>query len=580
MTHTADDQAQEFFSAPQYQTASSPIYRSVWDRDVPVELFTSSDEDTPADCSHVMDQSFDITRRHRTAGTLWNPDRQIEEHVLNELGRAGYWGLLIDKQYGGSGASFRAFTAFLTRMATADPTVAGLVSIHSCIGAVNSIRTFGNTQQKQRFLPRLASGESLSAFALTEPNAGSDLTALRTRAELAGDHYVVNGEKLFVTNAAPGRTIGLVCLIHERPAILVCDLPQAEDAHFQLKRYGLWALKHALNHGIIFRDFKVPAENYLAPPRGNGLTIAYHGLNRGRISLCATAAGHMRRMLASMVSWAEFRTTYGETISRRQLVRRRLGRMAALIVACDALAQWCSGLIDRGFRGEMEGIVAKIFAGESLKEAAVELLMRTHGGRSFLHGHLFGDNVHEYLAPCVYEGEGEMLGLAFFRSLVKKRAAESAEAMSLSRPSGPAERNSPTATHPPSLPRMPVPLLRHAQMACDQLQAARLEIERARRRPDWDFAGPQCRMAEISGRIQSCIVMLVTSLYASRSDDRVIQQAADVLGQDLTQQLTGKRPSDEYFQSITSLGEVVVEGGFKPISGLPADDILMPYDHE
>ena len=92
----------------------------------------------------------------------------------------------------------------------------------------------------------------------------------------------------------------------------------------------------------------------------------------------------------------------------------------ALIVGCDALVAWCSWLLDQGYRGEMECIVAKIFGSESQKEAAIELFMKTHGGRAFLHGHLFGDNVHEYLAPCIYEGEGEMLGMAFFKSLIKE----------------------------------------------------------------------------------------------------------------------------------------------------------------
>ena len=98
--------------------------------------------------------------------------------------------------------------------------------------------------------------------------------------------------------------------------------------------------------------------------------------------------------------------------------------MAALIVGCDALVDWCSWLLDQGFRGELECIVAKIFGSEAQKEAAVELFMKTHGGRAFLRGHLFGDNIHEYLAPCIYEGEGEMLGMAFFKSLIKEHGKQ------------------------------------------------------------------------------------------------------------------------------------------------------------
>src|SRR5262249_47211301 len=90
----------------------------------------------------------------------------------------------------------------------------------------------------------------------------------------------------------------------------------------------------------------------------------------------------------------------------------------------DALVAWGSWLIDQGYRGELECVVAKIFGSEALKEAAIELFMKTHGGRSFLHGHLFGDNVYDYLAPCIYEGEGEMVGLAFFHSLVKEHGKQ------------------------------------------------------------------------------------------------------------------------------------------------------------
>ena len=269
----------------------------------------------------------------KAAGTLYNADDKIAEPVLSDLAGAGYWGLFVDRQYGGYGAPLRSFMPFLTQMALVEPTIAGLASVHGCIGAVDPVRTFGSEEQKRRFLPQLASGERLSAFALTEPGAGSDLTALRTRAKLDGDHYLVTGEKLFITNVVPGRTIGLVCLIDDKPAVLICrSAAQRERAVPARKSTACTRLKHAYNQGIIFRDFPVPAENLLRVPKGNGLTIAYHGLNLGRVALCATAAGNMRLMMASMIPWAQFRHTYGEAIAHRELVRRRLGRLAGLIV--------------------------------------------------------------------------------------------------------------------------------------------------------------------------------------------------------------------------------------------------------
>src|SRR5260370_1023356 len=142
----------------------------------------------------------------------------------------------------------------------------------------------------------------------------------------------------------------------------------------------------------------------------------------GRVALRATARGATLIMLANLLPWAEFGRSCGQPINTRELVKRRIARLAALIAGSDALVAWCSWLIDQGYRGELECVVAKIFGSEALKEAAIELFMKTHGGRSFLHGHILGDNIYDFLAPCIYEGEGEMLGLAFFKTLVKQHA--------------------------------------------------------------------------------------------------------------------------------------------------------------
>lgn len=597
----ADDQVEELFK-PQYQTVNSPAHRAVWDRGIPVELFTSKEFKTPPEIQQVMDRSVDLVRNYRDSHTLLDEKGKIKDSVIRELGDVGYWGLLVDKEYGGSGAPFRSFAPFLTRMAQIDPTIGGLASVHGCIGAVDPVRTFGNDEQKQRFLPELASGRRLSAFALTEPGAGSDLTALKTRAVLQGDHYVVNGEKLFITNVVPGRTIGLVCLVDDSPAVLICDLPHQEDEHFQLRKYGLYALKRTYNQGIIFKDFRVPKENFLHVERGNGLTIAYHGLNLGRIALCAGAAGVMRGMLASMIPWAQYRVTYAEKIAKRELVRRRLAKMAGLIVASDALVHWCSDLIDQGYRGEMECIVAKIFGSEFQKEAAIELFMKTHGGRSFLHGHLFGDNVHEFLAPCIYEGEGEMLGMAFFKSLVKNHGVQYFEPVGKAlHAAGIRQMNPMNPAHlwalrgammpyakwvagrnlsripSPNLPSsMPSRLRAHAEFACYELQKSALEVDGLMRRHQLKLADRQCQMSELSLRIQSLIVVLCTSLYASRQSE-LIQEAAHVFCLEAANHYKGRRHSDKDYRAINKLGESIVDGGWKSFSTDTPDEILMQY---
>ncbi len=597
----ADEQVEALF-APQYQTVNSPVHRAVWEGKVPLSLFAPPALPASASCDAAMARCLEIVEKRLREKTLYDTDGKVSAEVMNELAGAGYWGMLIDSQYGGQGAPFARFASFLMRMAVIDPMVAGLASVHGCIGAVDPVRSFGNAEQKARFLPSLASGAALSGFALTEPGAGSDLTALRTTAVPVGDVFEVTGEKLFITNVIPGRTIGLVVVLDGKPAVLIAELPPEENEQFQLVRYGLYALRHGHNNGLRFNRFRVPRENLLVPPLGDGLTIAYHGLNLGRIALCATAAGTMRLLLANMLPWAEFRRTYGQAISTRELVKRRIARMAGLIAGADALVAWGSWLIDEGYRGELECVVAKIFGSEALKEAAIELFMKTHGGRSFLRGHLFGDNVYDYLAPCIYEGEGEMLGLAFFKSLVKEHGKRFFE------PIGKALQRGGIRAFQPLNPRhvwtlrrelsaysrwalaerfkssddqqiadMDARLADHVAFALESFHHLPRAISGVMRKHQLKLADRQCRMAELSQRIQDTVIVLVTALWGHRQQEEASVAAADILCQDLRRKLTGQRPSDAYFKAAGKLADIILAGQFSALAGVPRGEILMPY---
>ena len=602
----ADEQVESMFAA-QYQTTNSPVHRAVWDRHLPLELFAPPPLPAQAACDAAMSQCLEIVRRHRLANDLLDEKGKLSKKLLDELAAAGYWGMLIEERYGGQGAPFARFSRFLTQVATYDPMTAGLSSVHGCIGAVDPVRTFGNPEQKSRFLPRLANGQALSGFALTEPCAGSDLTALRTTAVAVDDHFEVSGEKLFITNAIPGRTIGLVVMIEGKPAVLIAELPTVEDEHFRIVPYGLYALQNAHNNGLRFNRFRVPKANLLVPPLGDGLTIAYHGLNLGRVALCANAAGTMRIMLANLLPWAEFRRTYGQPINTRELVKRRIARLAALIAGSDALVAWCSWLIDQGYRGELECVVAKIFGSEALKEAAIELFMKTHGGRSFLHGHILGDNIYDFLAPCIYEGEGEMLGLAFFKTLVKQHARTFFE------PIGKALQRAKIRSFSPvnpkhvwvlrhemaayarwslsqkvaqfgsrnhhDLPPLKECLADHVSFAVKLFQGFASELSGTMSRHQLKLADRQCRMAELSQRVQDAVIILVTALWGNQQKDEATAAAADLLCQDLRRKVTGKRPTDSYFRDCAKLADLIMAGGYEAIAGAPRAELLMKYEN-
>ena len=598
----ADDEVEALF-ADKYKTVNSPIHKAVWDNNVPIELFSTPKLDVASVSIPAMEKSLAVLRAARRESRQYDAKGKLSDKLLNELAEAGYWGLLIDKKFGGSGVAVRPFMTFLTKVATVEPTAAGLASVHGCIGAVDPVNYFGSDKQKEKFLPKLASGETLSAFALTEPNAGSDLTALRTTAVLEGDHYVINGEKLFITNAQEGRTVGIVCLVNGKPSAIIADLPKEQNENFQIKTYGLHALKHAHNVGLVFKNFKVPKENLLNVTKGDGLTVAYHGLNMGRLALCATASGVMRLMLANMLPWAKFRETYGKAIETRELVKRRIARAAALIAGADALVAWGSWLLDQGYRGELECIIAKIFGSEAEKECAIELFMKTHGGRSFISGHIFGDNVHDFLAPCIYEGEGEMLGMAFFKSLAKQHGSKYFEPIGIAlhkhqirdfNPANPSHAwalkgelwnyanwylgQMLSAKDSRNIEGMDESLNNHINFAMEQLHQSPSELSENMVKHQLKLPDRQCRIAEMSQRVQDAIIMLVTALWAHNQGDKVMIKAADILCQDLTRKLTGERPSDQYFKDCSKLADLIVAGEFKAIEGIEPADIMMGYE--
>jgi hypothetical protein len=428
------------------------------------------------------------------------------------------------------------------------------------------------------------------------------LTALRTTATPVNDHFEVTGDKLFITNAIPGRIIGLVVMLEGKPAVLIAELPDQENEQFQIFRYGLWALKHTYNNGLRFNRFRIPRENLLTPTRGDGLTIAYHGLNLGRLALCAGAAANMRVFLANILPWAQFRKTYGQPIVTRELVKKRIARLAGLIAGSDALVAWGSGLIDEGYRGELECIIAKIFGSEAQKEAAIELFMKTHGGRSFLHGHLFGDNVHEFLAPCIYEGEGEMLGMAFFKSLVKEHGRQFFEPIGKALQQANIKNFSPlnprhlwllrrelasygkwslgrtfTSRDRQTVPGMDCRLAEHVSYALDIFPRHAKDLSDAMRKHQLKLADRQCRMSELSQRVQDTVTLLVTALWAHAQKKEVAVASADILCQDLRRKLNGQRPSDSYFRACGQLADMIIDGGFEELANIQREEILMRY---
>jgi alkylation response protein AidB-like acyl-CoA dehydrogenase len=612
------DRAEDEFERtldPKFRTENSPVARAIFGK-TDVSLFARQNAVTTQEVkayAAAMDACVAIVKGHREANTLFDANNKVSDQVIAELFTAGYWKMLIPTEYGGFNTPVADFMAFLTRMAAeGDATVAGMNSIHECIGAVDPLVGYGNDDQKSRYLPRLGS-DRLSAFALTEPGAGSDLTAVRTTAVLDGDDYVVNGEKLFISNVRPGRIIGLVVKIDGKHAVLIAELPDAENEHFQLVEYGIHAVTHIYNRGIKFNNFRVPKANLLD---GKGLLIAYHGLNRGRVALCANAAGVMRQLLQSMLPWAAFRKTYGQPIEKRELVMRRIAEVAGRIVAADALREWCSSLLDEGYRGELECIIAKIYGADSLTKTAM-LALKTHGGRSFLKGHIVGDNLHDFFAPSIYEGENEMLAMAFFKGLSKDpgnrymgplmsvMSGAGVDMKKMAKPGVAMLKESLKLLKPKNLIKLikaglPMAgwilrselrgkasanghnidgrLNKHANFALKVLSKQAKTIMRSMLGYQVKLADEQDLMVdELSMVAQKAVTILVTCLHASEKGDDATIAAADVVCRDITRELTGGKKDLGYRRASRKLAKLVVEGKFTQLGTTMDTAILRPY---
>ncbi|MCA9057405.1 MAG: acyl-CoA dehydrogenase, partial [Planctomycetaceae bacterium] len=236
------------------------------------------------------------------------------------------------------------------------------------------------------------------------------------------------------------------------------------------------------------------------------------------------------------------------------------------------------------------------------KYAAIELYMKTHGGRAFLHGHLFGDNVHEFLAPSIYEGEGEMLSMAFFKSLVKEHGREFFEP--IGRILFDAGIRSPRLTNPRHLwllrkpmlayatwyagrriagasrgnfDNLPTDLRRHAEFATSFLAGSAMDVSGVMRRHQLKLADRQCAMSLLSARLQDAVTILVTSLYAGRQTDSLTQAAADCVCRDLRRKMVGGLPTERDFRITTELGQAISETEWSSMFGVAADPIMMSY---
>ncbi|MBY3231646.1 acyl-CoA dehydrogenase family protein [Rhizobium laguerreae] len=372
--------------------------------------------------SDLQQQISDLARdfaRDRLAPGAAKRDREhlFPREELKEMGALGLLGMLVPEAYGGSDTGVTAYAAALEEIAAGDGPCSTIMSVHSSVGCVPILK-FGTEEQRQRFLPKLASGEWIGGFALTEPQAGSDASNLKTRARRDGDHYVLDGSKQFITSGKNGDVIIVFAVTDPDVGkkgitafIVPTDTPGYEVIRVE-EKLGLHASDTCQ---IAFNSMRIPAELRLGA-EGEGYRIALANLEGGRIGIAAQAVGMARAAFEAARDYARERTAFGKPIVEHQAVAFRLADMAVRIEAARQLVFHSASLREAGLPCLSEASMAKLFASEMAERVCSDAI-QIHGGYGYMADYPV-ERIYRDVRICqIYEGTSDVQRMVIARNL-------------------------------------------------------------------------------------------------------------------------------------------------------------------
>ena len=347
-------------------------------------------------------------------------DDEYPREIADKMAELGLFGATISPDYGGLGLSALTYSAIVERVSAVWMSISGIFNSHLIMCA--AVERFGSDEMKSAYLPKFATGELRGGIALTEADCGTDLQAVRTRAELEGGVYRLNGTKLWITNSVEGNVLAVLAKTdleatasrHKGMSLLLVEKHMGYKAR-KLKKLGY----RGIDTGEVeFDDVEVPAANLIGEP-GRGLNQILAGLELGRINVAARGVGIARACLEESVAYAQTRRTFDKPIAEHQSIQIKLADMATRVEAARLLTEQAARAYDGGERCDMETGMAKLAATEAALENATEA-MRLHGA----YGYSPEYNIERYYrdAPllCIGEGTNELQRLIIARQLVAR----------------------------------------------------------------------------------------------------------------------------------------------------------------
>src|SRR6266511_3718350 len=353
----------------------------------------------------------------RIAPVVQELDREhrFPYELVAELAELGLMGMTIPEEYGGGGSDTVSYAIAVEELTRIDSSVAITVAAHTSLGTM-PIFLFGNAEQKREWLPDLASGKKLAAFGLTEPGAGSDAAASRTRAELRDGEWVVNGSKIFITNAGTDITACVTITAHtgedEISNIIVPNGTQGYEISKPMKKLG-WRASDTRE--LSFKDAAVPEANLLGP-RGKGFQQFLEILDGGRISVAAMGVGLAQGAYDLAYAYAQERQQFGQPIARFQAVQFKLADMATEIEAGRTMVYKAAWLKDQGRDFGLAAAQAKLYTGE-LSHRAVNWALQIHGGYGYMDEYAISRLYRDQKILEIGEGTNEVQRMVLARHL-------------------------------------------------------------------------------------------------------------------------------------------------------------------
>ena len=379
---------------------------------------------TPVEArSQIVSMVRDFVRREvEPAAAEHDAEDTVPYALIDRMKELGLFGINVPEEYGGMGLDYTTFAMIFEEISKGYMALTGTIGTHHILTYV--LTHYGTAAQRERFLPRLASGAMRGGLALTEPGGGSDVGALQTRAVKDGEEYVVNGSKMFITNAESGDAFCLLARTNPDAALkhrgLSAFVIEKGDPGFKVGRHlDKLGYRGPETCELFFEDFRIPADNLIGDTEGAGFGQVMSGLETGRINVGARAVGVAQAALEASMRYIQQRETFGVPISQHQAIQLKIADMATKIQAARLLVYDAAAKKDSGERIDLESGMAKLFASEVCGEVAMEA-MRIHGG----YGYTKDFPVERYYrdAPLMIIGEGtnEIMRLVIARQLLRR----------------------------------------------------------------------------------------------------------------------------------------------------------------